>query len=198
VQRSSRDQVLDAVGDAVRDLGVRRTTMAEIARRAGLSRSTIYTHFADVRDATAALLTRELLRLLTRVAPPSGPHARDRLVARAVHLAGSVRDDPLVARILSLDAELLVPYLVHRWGSSQRAILDTVVDEIVAGQRDGSIRGGEPTVIATTAFLIAQSFVISAAILDEELGREAALAELRSALQRVLAPADDAPGGVTP
>lgn len=172
--------------------------MAEIARRAGLSRSTIYTHFADVREATAALLTRELLRLLggagsaVEMDPAAGGDARARLVARALHLAGSVRDDPLVARILALDAELLVPYLVHRLGASQRTILETVTREVRDGQVEGSIRPGEPRQIALTAFLIVQSFVISASILDDEIGRDAALAELTLALRRVLAP-EEAP-----
>jgi AcrR family transcriptional regulator len=216
MQRSSREQVLDAVADSVRAVGVRRTTMAEIARRAGLSRSTLYTHFADVREATAALLTRELLSLLARhgedgedgedgvdgvdgedgdtdrgaAGEPGGAVAdgRHRLVARAVLLARVVPDDPLIERILELDGELLVPYLVHRLGSSQKAILDAVTDQVRAGQADGSIRSGDPAAIAFTVFLVSQSFVISARIAEAEHGREVALAELHHVLHRSLAP----------
>jgi AcrR family transcriptional regulator len=201
VQRSSREQVLDAVADSVRAVGVRRTTMAEIARRAGLSRSTLYTHFADVREATAALLTRELLGLLARHGEDGDPDrgvegepgddtgdGRHRLVARAVLLARVVPDDPLIERILELDGELLVPYLVHRLGSSQKAILDAVTDQVRAGQADGSIRAGDPAAIAFTVFLVCQSFVISARIAEAEHGREVALAELRHVLHRSLAP----------
>jgi AcrR family transcriptional regulator len=194
VQRSSREEVLDAVADSVRAVGVRRTTMAEIARRAGLSRSTLYTHFADVREATAALLTRELVSLLARastddVAAEDAPiDGRHRLVARAVVLASVVPDDPLIERILELDGELLVPYLVHRLGSSQRAILDAVTYLVAAGQDDGSIRAGDPKEIAFTVFLIAQSFVISARIAEAEHGRETVLAELEHTLHRSLAP----------
>jgi AcrR family transcriptional regulator len=199
VQRSSREQVLDAVADSVRAVGVRRTTMAEIARRAGLSRSTLYTHFADVREATAALLTRELLGLLARHGEDGDADADDepgdgagdgrhRLVDRTVLLARVVPDDPLIERILELDGELLVPYLVHRLGSSQKAILDAVTDQVRAGQADGSIRGGDPAAIAFTVFLVSQSFVISARIAEAEHGREVALAELRHVLHRSLAP----------
>jgi AcrR family transcriptional regulator len=202
VQRSSREEVLDAVADSVRAVGVRRTTMAEIARRAELSRSTLYTHFSDVREATAALLTRELLTLLaqatedttTEVEAARGAgdgavdDARHRLVARATLLARVVPDDPLIERILELDGELLVPYLVHRLGSSQRAILDAVAHEIAAGQDDGSIRAGDPSVLAFTVFLVTQSFVISARIAEAEHGREAVLAELEHTLHRSLAP----------
>jgi AcrR family transcriptional regulator len=191
VQRSNREEVLDAVAESVRALGVRRTTMAEIARRAGLSRSTLYTHFSDVREATAALLTRELLQLLAAATAAAGAEpddARHRLVERALLLAQVVPDDPLIDRILELDGELLVPYLVRRLGSSQRAILDAVTHEIAAGQADGSIRTGAPAVLAFTVFLITQSFVISARIAEAEHGREAVLAELEHTLHRSLAP----------
>jgi AcrR family transcriptional regulator len=191
VQRSSREEVLDAVAASVAAVGVRRTTMAEIARRAGLSRSTLYTHFADVGEATAALLTRQLLTLLgasdddqDRSLP-----ARVQLVERALRLASAVPDDPLIERILELDADLLVPYLVRRLGSSQRAILDTVADVVVGGQRDGSIRDGDPHRIAFSTFLTVQAFVISARIAEAEHGRPAMLDELRLILERALAPA---------
>jgi AcrR family transcriptional regulator len=194
VQRSSREAVLDAVADSVRAVGVRRTTMAEIARRADLSRSTLYTHFSDVREATAALLTRELLALLARAMADVDPDAeapvdgRHELVQRAVLLARVVPDDPLIDRILELDGELLVPYLVQRLGSSQRAILDAITDHVTSGQADGSIRAGDPRLLAFTAFLVTQSFVISARIAEAEHGREAALAELEHTLHRSLAP----------
>ena len=190
VKRSSREQVLDAVADSVRAVGVRRTTMAEVARRAGLSRSTLYTHFADVDQATAALLTRELIHLLSTSGDDDGDASstRGRLVAHAVRLAAAVPDDPLIGRILELDGHLLVPYLVQRLGSSQRAILDTVTDLVAAGQDDGSIRTGDPSVIAFSTFLVVQSFVISARIAEAEHGREAALGELEHILNGALAP----------
>lgn len=192
MRRTSREEVLDAVAASVRAVGVRRTTMAEVARRAGLSRSTLYTHFPDVHQATAALLTRELVQLLTESVEDAGV-ARERLVRRAVRLAATVPDDPLIGRILELDAHLLAPYLVTRLGSSQRAILDTVTDLVAAGQADGSIREGDASVIAFGTFLVVQSFVVSARIAEAEHGREASLAELRLVLERSLAPFP--PGG---
>lgn len=193
MQRSSREEVLDAVAASVRAVGVRRTTMAEIARRAGLSRSTLYTHFSDVREATAALLTRELLSLLARAtaeleADDDDLDGRHRLVARALLLARVVPDDPSIERILELDGELLVPYLVQRLGSSQRAILDAVTDQVAAGQADGSIRAGDARLLAFTVFLVTQSFVISARIAETEHGREATLAELEHTLHASLVP----------
>ena len=189
MQRSNRDQVLDAVAASIRDVGVRRTTMADVARRAGLSRSTLYTHFADVTQAAAALLTRELLGLLALEQEPDGQTtARQRLVDNAIRLASSIPDHPLIERILELDGELLVPYLVTKLGSSQRAMLDSLTAVVADGHGDGSIRGGDPALIAFSVFLIAQSFVVSSRIAEAEHGREATLAELALVLDRSLAP----------
>jgi AcrR family transcriptional regulator len=194
VQRSSREGVLDAVADCVQDVGVKRTTMAEIARRAEMSRSTLYTHFSDVNQATAALLTRRLLQLMTDAAVEESEgsgrasDARARLVARARHLAARISADPLIERILDLDAELLVPYLVRRLGSSQRAILDTVTQLVADGQAEGSIRRGDPARIAFSTFLVVQSFVISSRIAEAEHGLDPVLDELELVLDRALRP----------
>ena len=188
--RSNRDQNLDAVADSSRAIGVRRTTRADVARRAGLSRSTLYTHFTDVRQAAAALLTRELVAMLSTESERGdrGATARQQLVEHSVAMAGAVPDHPLIERILEVDAELLVPYLVTKLGSSQRAVLDTVQALVVEGQADGSVRDGDPSLLSFTTFLITQSFVISARIAEAEHGRAAVLDELALVLDRALSP----------
>ncbi len=201
MQRSSREEVLDAVVASVEALGVRRTTMAEVARRAGMSRSTLYTHFSDVTEATAAALTRELLALVAEVLAEDGSApgtGRQQLVTAATRLAATVPDQPLIERILELDGELLVPYLVQRLGSSQRTILDTIADLIRAGQRDGSVRDGDPGVLAFSVFLLVQSFIVSARIAEAELGRETAHAELAHLLDACLRPGRAPTGTATP
>ena len=196
MQRSSREQVLDAVVASVQDLGVRRTTMAEVARRAGVSRSTLYTHFPDVTAATAAALTRELVALVEVVLAEIDPAAasgsgRQRLIAAAVELAARVPEQPLIARVLELDAELLVPYLVHQLGSSQRAIVALVAELVAAGQQEGSIRPGPPRELAVAVFLTVQSFTVSARIVRDELGADRAARLLTDLLEGLLRPGSE-------
>ena len=47
-------------------------------------------------------------------------------------------------RIVELDPELLLPYLLSRRGRSQQAILDLVADQLRAGQATGEVRDGRP------------------------------------------------------
>ena len=54
---SSHRNILDAVQESVLDVGLRRTTLAEVARRAGVSRMTVYRLHEDLDTLVAALLT---------------------------------------------------------------------------------------------------------------------------------------------
>ena len=54
-----RDSYLDAARDCILDVGWRRTTLTEVARRAGVSRMTIYRTWADMPQLLGDLMTRE-------------------------------------------------------------------------------------------------------------------------------------------
>ena len=47
-QRHTDDALLDAARDCVLEVGVRRTTLTDVAKRAGVSRMTLYRRFPDV------------------------------------------------------------------------------------------------------------------------------------------------------
>lgn len=47
-QRETRDRIAAAAAELHEEKGVARTTVAEIARRAGVTRLTVYNHFADL------------------------------------------------------------------------------------------------------------------------------------------------------
>jgi AcrR family transcriptional regulator len=54
-----RDAYLDAARACILDVGWRRTTLTEVARRAGVSRMTIYRSWADMPTLLGDLMTRE-------------------------------------------------------------------------------------------------------------------------------------------
>ena len=52
--------ILDATRSSILDLGVRRTTLTEVARRADVSRMTVYRHYPDVDAILRDLMTRDV------------------------------------------------------------------------------------------------------------------------------------------
>ena len=69
------DAILDAARTCVEEFGVKRTTLAEVARRAGVSRPTVYRRWPDTRTLIGQLLTRELRT--TAPSPTTGDDARE-------------------------------------------------------------------------------------------------------------------------
>ena len=101
----------------------------------------------------------------------------------------ALRDNELFVRIVELDPELLLPYLLHRRGRSQDMVLALLEDAVRAGQADGSVRAGNPAVIARSLVLAAHGFVLSGhTMLDDDVSEEDLYAEARLVIARMLAP----------
>src|SRR5438445_4551943 len=114
--RVEDDVLLDAARECVLAVGFRRTTLTDVARRACVSRMTVYRRFPDVRTLVAALVTREFSGLLDQAAAEAehgaaGTSVRERLVAATAATARRLTANPLLGTVLQLDPELLVPYL---------------------------------------------------------------------------------------
>ena len=183
-----RDLILEAARACALDVGLRRTTLADVARRAGVSRMTVYRQYGDLSAIVSSLLTRELLGLLggCREEVAHLPTARERLVGAGVLLIERLAQHPLWCKVLDLDPELLLPLVVDRFGSSQRAIVEVVAQEVRLGQADGSVREGDADLLATCLLLTAQSFVFSARIIAAQHKSERVGEELRRLLDGYL------------
>ncbi len=189
-QRHTGDPILDAAHACVMDVGLRRTTLADIARRAGVSRMTVYRQYGDLGTIVSALLTAELVALIeqARERVAQRPTARERLVEAGVLVVRELVHHPVYRRVLDLDPELLLPLVVDRFGSTQRAAIDLVAEQIQEGRRDGSIRDVEPRLAATCLQLTCQSFVFSARVVEADHKDDDVATELRHLLDAYLRP----------
>jgi AcrR family transcriptional regulator len=193
IERENAREIPDAIADAVRDsvlaVGVRRTTLTDVARRAGVSRMTLYRMVPDVESLILDLMTRDLGALLTDIEASVARKrtARTRLVALTVAAARRLPEEPLFQRILDVDPEILLPYLTVRIGSTQRLALARVRRAIAEGHADGSIRRGDPDVMATSLLMTALPWIVSARLFDE-VGRDSALDEFAQGLEGWLRP----------
>lgn len=178
-----RDGYLDAARACILDVGWRRTTLTEVARRAGVSRMTIYRTWSDMPQLLGDLMTREWTAIV------AGTAGTDGIVERMVATIRALRENELFVRIVELDPELILPYLLARRGRSQDLILAIAEEAIAAGQEAGTVRAGNPAAIARALVLAAHGFVLSVhTMVDDRVGVAELDAELALALTRVLEP----------
>ena len=184
------DPVLRAAHACVMDVGLRRTTLADVARRAGVSRMTVYRQFDDLTGIVSALLTAELVALLDSAWADTArlPTARDRLVEAGALVVERLVHHPLYRRVLDVDPELLLPLVVDRFGSTQLAAIEVVAGMVAQGVGEGSVRPVDPHLAATCLLLTAQSFVFSARVVEHETPPGATAGELRRLFDGYLAP----------
>ncbi|WP_243076917.1 TetR/AcrR family transcriptional regulator [Microbacterium sp. SS28] len=172
--------LLDAALAELLAHGIRRTTASDIARRAGVSRQTLYRYWPDAHAVFAALITRELVGAL----PPrtDDPDDLEGLVGLLVATADGMRRMPLLDRLRTTDPELFGRYILTRVGTSQRAMHAELETRIARGQERGFVRAGAPAALAAMVLLIMQSAVQSAPLVAEWLAGDAWSGELRAAL----------------
>lgn len=187
---TAADPVLDAARATVLDFGVRRATLTEVARRAGLSRMTVYRRYSDGNELMRALMSREFGAVLERAQEQAAvlDDPLQQVVEGVVGTVAMLMDHPLMTRILELEPEMMIPYLSERVGEFQRAGRETLAARLVQAQEQGAVRPGSPERMAETVELAARGLVVAARTLEGK-AREAALAELGLMIESYLRPA---------
>jgi AcrR family transcriptional regulator len=178
------DRILDAAAYCVMAYGVERVTLAEIARRARVSRPTVYRRWPDTRSILAALLTSRIVGALDDV--PGRGVGREVLVERIVAVAERLRSDEVVMSVLLKAPELAMVYIAERLGTSQQILIDAVASELKLAQEEGSVRPGDPRQLAAMCLLITQSTIQSAQIVAPILDAATLAAELAYSLNGYL------------
>ena len=96
-ERDPRDGYLDAARDCILDVGWRRTTLTEVARRAGVSRMTIYRTWSDMPTLLGDLMTREWAGVVAdAVAAEHRHHALERIADAVVGTVRALREQRAV------------------------------------------------------------------------------------------------------
>jgi AcrR family transcriptional regulator len=180
------DRILEAAAACVLAYGVDRMTLTEIARRARVSRPTIYRRWPDIRWVLAELLTTRIAGVLHDV-PFSGV-GREAMVDRIVAVAEHLRRDEVVMSVLHNAPNVAMVYITERLGTSQQILIDALSHAIKLGQDEGSVRAGDPRQLAAMCLLITQSAIQSAQMVAPILDAQALTLELGHSLNGYLKP----------
>jgi AcrR family transcriptional regulator len=188
VADATTDAILDAARACVLDFGFRRTTLSDVARRAGISRVTVYRRYPDLDAVVRDLMTREFGTLMVEVeASVEGGDGRERAATRTAETVRALRAHPVLRKVMEAEPELMLPYMIGHVGSTQRNAALLLGSIIAEGQAEGSIRAGDTAEIARTVMLIAQAFVMWGED-DEDAAEDRLVAELRHAVEASLRP----------
>lgn len=179
-------RILDAAAAAVLAVGVKRVTLTDIARRARMSRPTIYRRFSDTNGVLGALMTARIAGVLDEV--PNNGVGRDALVQRVVAVAEHLRTDEVILSVLRDAPEFAMVYIANRLGTSQLILIDALTHAIKLGQDHGSVRSGDPRQLAAMCMLITQSTIQSAQMVEPILDADMLAVELAHSLNGYLKP----------
>lgn len=188
---TTSERLLAAARECILQVGWKRTTLTDVANRAGVSRMTVYRTYPDMTTLFADLMTQEWAEVVATGLPTldgaaSGP---ERIATGVAGTVAALRQNELFRRAVDLDPEWLLPYLLYRRGRSQDGLLDVLTAELERCRQEGTIRAGDPVLLARTIVLAAHGHALSAPTMtDDSVTTEALDAELAELVRRYLAP----------
>jgi AcrR family transcriptional regulator len=151
--------------------GYAGTSVREITRRAQANLGAITYHFGSKRAFYQAVISSEAEPLVARVAQvvaaPGAPLARLEAIIRAFfdHIISHPEMPKLILRELAAERPLPPP--------ARRAMehnLGAIVGSVKDGQRDGSVRPGDPVLLALSAMAQPFHFVVAGRKILEAAG----------------------------
>jgi AcrR family transcriptional regulator len=153
------ESIVDAALEEFLVYGLRRTNVDAVAKRAGVSRATLYRRFKDKDALVQAVLVRECRLFFGSIADAVAgvSTVEGRLVEGFVVGVRYARADRLLNRLLASDPEALLPYLTTNGALVVAAARDFLVWQ---GGSDAPVRDRTPAGVAELFVRLAISFTL--------------------------------------
>lgn len=156
------EQLLDAASAQFETVGIARSTMNDITRRAGLARMTLYRRFANKQELVKAALLRETAWFLSDLQREIDEHdtVEDKLTEGFAFTVESLRDHALLNRLLETEPEATVPHFTVQGApliSAAAHFLAAEISRTVPNSRTDE----ELMVVAELTVRLVISFVLS-------------------------------------
>ena len=183
---ATSQRILDAALGQFEDFGLRRTTMEDVARRAGMSRITIYRRFAGKDALVEAVLLRESSRFFTALdaAVADLPTTEERLVEGFAFTLEYLRGHVLLNRLLGTEPDALLPFLTVEVGPILAAAREFLADRLGREIAEGRLPPLDVAVAGELLSRLVLSFLLTPDSVVRLDGPEAA----REFARRYLAP----------
>ncbi|QIS15537.1 TetR/AcrR family transcriptional regulator [Nocardia arthritidis] len=135
---ATAEQIIDTALAEFTEFGIRRVSIADVAKRAGLHRATVHRRFPTKDDlVTAAMITWSRRFFETILAAVTDlTDFEDRLVEGFTLSLKGLRSDPLVSRLLVTDADTVLPLLTTQGGPVLTTVTEFFAEQYRAARPD--------------------------------------------------------------
>ena len=188
-----RTRLLDSAYEQFCRMGIQRSTMEDVARRANLARITLYRRFATKDALVEQVVLREFVRYFHQFFRDieGARTVTDRVVAGFVSSVRTIRQNPLIGGLIADEPGLLVASMVGDNGRTLAAVRAFVAGQLRREQHAGNVSEGiDPDLVAEMMVRVCASFLaIPSHLLDVDDDKQLA-GIARKFLVPMLAPAE--------
>lgn len=159
---ATKRRILDAALALFLEFGPRRTTIDDVARRAGMGRATVYRAYADKDALVQAVVLRECARAAIGIGRQLAAiaDAERRFVEAFVLVVRDARAHPLVKRLFATEAEWLLPHFTVQGTQGLEIARFFVSEQIRAEQAQGNFTNLNPEATAELLLRLGHSLVL--------------------------------------
>ncbi|KAB2352360.1 TetR/AcrR family transcriptional regulator [Actinomadura rudentiformis] len=137
----SRTRILDAAYEQFCRMGIQRSTMEDVARRAGVSRITVYRRFATKDALVEQVVRREFRRYFDQflIDIQQAETVADRVVLGFVSSLRAIRRNPLIGGLITTEPDLIVSSMINDEGRTVATVRRFVAGQLRHEQRAGNV-----------------------------------------------------------
>lgn len=170
----TRRRILQAALACFVEVGIRRTTVEDVARRAGLGRATLYRFFSDKNALVQAVVLRECMQAMRDIGRRLAgiEDVETQFVEAMVLTVQGARSHPLVRRLFELEPGWLLPHLTVAGGTGFELACGYATVQWRQWQAIGHFTGVDAEAAGELCVRLAHSLVLTpgsrASMRDEE------------------------------
>ncbi|MFI1462011.1 TetR/AcrR family transcriptional regulator [Nocardia carnea] len=178
------ERILDATLGRILQVGIRRSSLDDIARRCGLNRVTLYRRFSGKDALIEAALSREIARVLAEAtAIASTTEGTDAQIEETVlFVLRLTRTHPLVTQLLAVAPEEALGFYTVRGEEMVSQGIEYIAGVLAAGQGQGVLARYDPRPVAELVARMAHSLMLTPTAGIDFDDEQAARAFIRSTI----------------
>lgn len=157
------ERIMDAALERILQVGIRRSSLEDIARRAGINRITIHRRFAGKENLIEAVLERETRRMLAEVTAiaTTAPGVDAQIEETVLYVLTQTRIHTLVTRLLRVAPEEALSFYTVQGERLVGLGIDYITGMLTHAQQAGLIYRYDPSPVAELVARLAHSLMLT-------------------------------------